>query len=261
MRHRRVDRDHQIEQRNQRCGVGKIVQFRAVIDQQRVRRQPVALRWRKLLLQRVHLDPSSDSTGSSVSIGSERLGICCDPHQARPIRGGVRGPSRRCQTPSLAGGARRYGTSAGMLSSSVPNTNGRLSSGVTMSAGGSLSPPRSTVSTPSKRLHQRLQLDIGLQADVRTVASEQRRIAGELDHVAMPLLGTSAARACRRPPQAPVPAHPRAADHGRRRPSGLRIFASPRRTGRAAAGPDFRSTPPPRACRPAIARQMASASS
>ena len=89
MRHRRIDRHHQIEQRDQRRGVGDSRPAPRCGRSAAGARQPVALRRRDLLLQRVQLDPEIDSTGSSVSIGSDRLGMCCEPHQASPMRGRV----------------------------------------------------------------------------------------------------------------------------------------------------------------------------
>ena len=76
-----------------------------------------------------------------------------------------------------------------MVTRSVPNISGRLSSGVTMSAAGSAFRRGNHSFDAFQRLHQCLQFDVGLHTDLCAVRGEQRCITGELDHVAMSLFG------------------------------------------------------------------------
>ena len=110
-----------------------------------------------------------------------------------PTRKPVSGFSFSRHRSTSSGRAFKYGVSAGMFSTDVRNSPGKLSRGTCKSNFGS-GFPRATSAIHRQLVKQRNECRLTLQNDRFDPVLEQRNIADELDRIAQSLLGMNEQR-------------------------------------------------------------------
>ncbi len=148
-----IHRDHEIEATDQRRGLDEIRQMRGQVDDAAALCQHVTIGGARILLQADEgrrRDRAAATARAAASTGYDRCRVadCRTRPDRREVRHERRGdPATHCTR--CCGGAGRYGTSDGMLSSRVPNAGGRPDIGQCRSnAGRPLADLRTHCETP-----------------------------------------------------------------------------------------------------------------